>query len=307
LLWPKLSTRLDTIKDNFWIPAPDPLIISRTFYSFIFGVIEPGSFIIAFALTLILLVISGWQVGRSLFTPERPALALTGWLFLAPLVLVVLVSLVYQPLYLDKALIACAPYFYLLLGWTVFHKRKRRTGWVLAGVPLGLSVLLGLWLLPGMYSGQLNPVYIARYDAPAVNRYLNQQMLPGDLAVNVTDIGWLPLVYYNEGLPPAKLPLKEYPFPNIFPALLQQLGTNWITGDEIARRTGRTWLIFELNLPPGRLSSAVQPYNLDQEIPWMHSPDFQAKILQNFKDHYRLNSAVILNRMLLVLFEPALT
>ncbi len=305
LLWPKLSTRLDTIKDNFWIPTPDPLIISRTFYSFIFGVIEPGSFIIAFALTLVLLVITAWQVGRSLFTLERPALGLTGWLFLAPLVLLVIVSWAFQPLYLDKALIACAPYFYLLLGWTVFHRRKRSGGWVLAGVPLGLVVLLGLWMLPGIYSGQLNPVYIARYDAPAVNQYLNRQAIPGDLAVNVTDIGWLPLVYYNAGLPPNKLPLKEYPFPNIFPALLQQLGTNSITETEIARRTDRTWLIFELNVPPDQLSSNAQPYNLDQEIPWMHSPDFQAKTLQQFKDHYRLKSSVILNRMLLVLFEPA--
>lgn len=305
LLWPKLSTRLDTIKDNFWIPRPDPLLILRTFYSFIFGVIDPASFIIAFALVLVLLLAAGWQVARGLFSPERPALGLTVWLLLAPLVLLVMVSLVFQPLYLDKALIACAPYFYLLLGWTLFRKRTRQAGWVLTGVPLALAVLLGLWLLPAMYSGQLNPVYIARYDAPAVNQYLNRQAQPGDLVVNVTDIGWLPLVYYNKGLPPVKLPLKEYPYPNIFPALLQQLGTDWITEAEIARRNGRTWLIFELNLPPDRLSSTAQPYDLQQEIPWMHSPDFQAKTLQSFQSQFQLKSAVVLNRLLLVLFEPA--
>lgn len=304
LLWPKLSTRLDTIKGNFWIPSPDLLIISRTFYSFLFGVIEPGTFIIAFAMTLVLLVVVGWQVGRKILTFERPPLGLTGWLLFAPLILLVVVSYLFQPLYLDKALIACAPYFYLLLGWTVFHKRKRSAGWVLAGVPLALAVLLGLWLLPGTYSGQLNPVYIARYNAQAVNQYLNRQAQPGDLAVNVTDIGWLPLVYYNEGLSPTKRPLEEYPFKNIFPALVQQLGTGTITEDEIALRPGRTWLIFELNIPPGQLSSSPQPYNLDQEIPWLHSPDFQAETLQKFRAAYRLDSAVLINRMLLVLVEP---
>jgi drug/metabolite transporter (DMT)-like permease len=304
LLWPKLSTRLDTIKDNFWIPQPDPLIIFRTFYSFIFGVIDPASFIVCFGLLVVLLLIAGWQVSRGLLSPDRPALGLTGWLLLTPMAWLVIVSLLFQPLYLDKALIACAPYFYLLLGWTLFHKRARPAGWVLPGVPLALAVLLGFWLLPSMYSGQLNPVYIARYDGPAVNQYLNQQAQPGDLVVNVSDIGWLPLVYYNEGLPPAKFPLKEYPFPNIFPALLHQLGTDWITEAEITRRNERTWLIFELNVPPDRLSSAAQPYDLNQAIPWMHSPDFQTQTLQKFQSQFQLKSAVLVNRLLLVLFEP---
>jgi len=176
---------------------------------------------------------------------------------------------------------------------------------VLPTAPLALAVLLGFWLLPGMYSGQTNPFYIARYDAIAANRYLNQNSQPGDLAVDVTDIGWLPLVYYNEGLAPEKLPLKEYPFPNIFPALLDQMHTAWISEDQIAHRTGRTWLIFELNVPPGELSSAPQPFDLSQTIAWMHSPDFQAQTLQTFQSKYKVVQAVRLDRLLLVLFEPA--
>lgn len=304
LLWPKLSTRLDTIKGNFWIPAPDPVIVLRTFYSFLFGVFEPGTFLPAFALVVVLLFLVAWQAGRGLFSPEKPSLAVTGWLLVVPLALLVVVSYIFQPLYLDKALIACAPYFYLLLGWTVLHNRKRGR-WVLPTVPLVLAVLLGFWLLPGMYSGQTNPFYIARYDATAANRYLNQHSQPGDLAVNVTDIGWLPLVYYNEGLAPDKLPLKEYPFPNIFPALLDQMHTGWISEGQIAHRTGRTWLIFELNVPPGDLSSTPQPFDLNQTIAWMHSPDFQAQTLQTFQSKYRVVQAVRLDRLLLVLFEPA--
>jgi 4-amino-4-deoxy-L-arabinose transferase-like glycosyltransferase len=300
LLWPKLSNRLDTIKDNFWIPQPDLLIILRTFYSFIFGVLDPASFLAAFGLVVIILLVAGWQVSRGLFGPERPALALTGWLLLGPLLLLVLISLVFQPLYLDKALIACAPYFYLVLGWTVFRPRKRPGGWVLAGVPLVVAVLLGLWLLPDMYSGRLNPVYIARYDAPAVNRYLHQQAQPGDMVVNVTDIGWLPLVYYNENLSPAKFPLKEYPFPNVFPALLQQLNTRWVSQGEL---TGRTWLVFELNLPPDAISPEARPYTLTRDIPWMHSPDFQSQTLGKFQSRYKVTSAVVVDRLLLVEFN----
>jgi len=37
------------------------------------------------------------------------------------------------------------------------------------------SAGLALAALPDLYTGTINPLYIARYDASRVNRYLNEQ------------------------------------------------------------------------------------------------------------------------------------
>ncbi len=304
LLLPKLSSRLETIKGNFWIPAPDVLIVLRTFYTFIFGAIQAERFVAAFGLALVIFSIVVAQVGTGLIKSADPGLRLSVWLLVAPLGLIIIISLAFQPLYLDKALIACSPHYYMLIGWAIFRpERKRAGGWLLAGVPTALAILLALAALPDLYTGTLNPLYIARYDANRVNRYLNEQARPGDLVVTATDISWLPLVYYNPGLAPTKSPLKDYPYPNIFPALVKQLGSEWPTEAEIGSRARRVWVVFELNAAENSLHDPPRPAELTADSNWLHSPDWQRDTLRWFDSHYRRVSATALDRLALVLYE----
>jgi mannosyltransferase len=303
-LLPKLTGRLQTIRGNFWIPAPDPLVVLRTFYTFVFGAIQAERFVIAFLLALVLLLFVGGQVGAALISRKaETGVKIAAWLLVAPMLLLIIVSYLYQPLYLDKALIACAPFYYLLLGWTIFRQdRKRRGGWILTGVPTTLAVFLSLAALPDMYVGTINPLYIARYDASRINAYLNERAQPGDRVVAATDIAWLPLVYYSPNLPPPKLPLKEYPYPNIFDDLVNQLGSRWITKSEL-EGSNRFWVIFEVNAPENTLHQPPRPANLDSEPNWLHSPEPQRELLTWLNANFRRVEAVALDRVILVLYQ----
>ncbi len=309
LLLPKLTSRLETIKGNFWIPTPDLLIVLRSFYTFLFGAIESERFLAAFGLAFLILVIVLVQLLSGLLksaavTGGNEGLRRTAWLLFAPLGLVFGVSLVFQPLYLDKALIACAPYYYLLIGWVIFRPdRPRPGGWILVGGPTALAIILALAALPDLYSGTINPLYIARYDAARVNQYLNEQAKPGDIVLSATDISWLPLVYYQPGLPPAKFPLKEYPYPNIFPDLIKVLGLEWLPQTEVANRTSRVWVVFEVNAPEATLRDPPHPANPGPDTNWLHSPDWQRDTLNWFDSRYRRVSATALDRLILVLYE----
>ena len=302
LLLPKLLTRLDTIKGNFWIPVPNLPIVLRTFYSFIFGATPADELLIAFGLALVLLGIVGWQAVGAVLARQDTAVGTVGWLLVGPLSLIIIVSYLYQPLYLDKALIGCAPFYYLLIGWAIGRPRSRSAGWILTGIPAGLALALSLTALPALYTGQINPVYIARYDAAGLNAYWRQHAEPGDIIVTATDISWLPLVYYDLGLTPAKFPIKEYPYPNIFPALLQRLDARWLTQAELdARHTGRVWLVLELNDPTARplTTTPDDPARLD----WLHSPDWQRAILSEFNTQHHMVSSIIMDHLLVVLYE----
>jgi 4-amino-4-deoxy-L-arabinose transferase-like glycosyltransferase len=306
LLLPKLTSRLETIKGNFWIPAPSPVIVLRTFYTFIFGAIQEERFVLALGLTLIILGIVGTLVIGGLLKQADSGLRRAAWLMALPMGLMIVASLAFQPIYLDKALIGCAPFFYLLIGWAILRPGKKQAGsWLLAGLPTVVAVLLALAALPDLYPGTINPTYIARYDATRVNGYLNEQAKPGDLVVTATDISWLPLVYYNPGLTPAKYALKEYPYPNIFPELIKQLGSEWLPESEIGQRAKRVWVVFEVNTPTSNLHDPPQAVDTTGELDWVHSPDWQRDTLKWFDSHYQRLSATKLDRLLLVLYQTS--
>ncbi len=304
LLLPKLTARLDTIKGNFWIPAPDLLIVLRTFYTFIFGAIQSERFGAAFALALVIFILVSAQVGPALLKMGSVGLLTTTWLLAAPLILVVIISYLFQPLYLDKALIGCAPFYYLLIGWTVFRVRSvRRGGWILTGGPLLVALPLAVLALPALYDGTINPLYIARYNASLVNNYLSQQAQVSDRLVNATDIGWLPLNYYRKAGEVTTYPLKEYPYSNIFPALSAALATPPLSQAEVERRSGRIWAIFEVNRSEENLHNPPEFTNLAEEPAWLHSPDWQRSLLAWFETHFKRVSAHYYDRLLLVVYE----
>lgn len=312
-LLPKLTSRLDVIKGNFWIPTPNPLLILRSFYTFIFGAIEMERFVTAFALALIIFIFTfGTALPacyRQLKQREDGGLLRTVWLLLGPLLLVTIVSLLFQSLYLDKALIACAPFYYLLIAWSIFQpdaKRKVARGrWLIASVPVLVAILLALASLPDLYDGTIAPVYIARYDATRINQYLQQNSQPGDVVASATDITWLPLAYYGPNQTPPRYPIKEYPYPNIFPLLLEKMNSEFVPRDDFARRflAKRLWVVFEVNAAENTLKSPPRPADLSGEIDWFHSPDWQRELLTRYDKQYQRLQAVALDRVILVLYQ----
>lgn len=323
VLLPKLN-RLGAIKGNFWVPTPDLLIVLRTFYTFIFGTVPANLFVIAFGLAFVILILVIVQIGIGLVSlvarlrdssysrslsrnshSNNTNFWLTVWLLWGPLLLIFGVSLVFQPIYLDKALIGCAPFYYILLGWTIFRpgQEKKIAGRLLAfGTPVALAVLLALVSLPQLYTGVINPLYIARYDAPRIDQYLASRYRSGDVIATATDISLLPLIYYQQ----PKLPtyqIAEYPYPNVFPALLDRVGSAFVPQANFAQQYKRVWLVFEVNSPENLLNAPPRPADLSVKPDWFHSPTEQQATLDWFNARYQRLDAVYLDRVMLVLYE----
>jgi len=313
-LWPKLTSRLDTIKNNFWIPQPDPLLILRTFYTFIFGASAADKLLPAFALALLILILTLAAVlpacYRQLRQGQDAGLLKCAWLLFGPILLIISVSLLFQSLYLDKALIGCAPFYYLLIGWSIFRpdatSRTARGRGSIAAIPLVAAILLALAALPDLYTGTIAPSYIARYDARRINAYLSQQARPGDVVLTASDIAWLPLAYYGPNDFPPKYPIREYPYPNVFPLLLQKMGSRFVGRDEVSLQPqpSRFWVVFEVNPPGTSLSEPPHPADLAGEVGWFHSASWQRELLAYYDQHYRRLEAIALDRVILVLWEP---
>jgi hypothetical protein len=231
------------------------------------------------------------------------------WLLFGPIWLVIIVSLLFQPLYLDKALIGCAPFYYLLIAWAIFRpdspKKIVAGRQIIAALPISAAILLALISLPSLYDGTIAPRYIARYDASRINDYLRQNSQPGDVVTTASDISWLPLYYYDTTNTPPKYPLKEYPYQNIFPLLLEKLHTQYGVEDEFARRFGakRLWVVFEVNAPENSLKDPPHPADLSGEVAWLHSPDWQGQLLAHYDRQYQRLQAIALDRVILVLYQ----
>jgi hypothetical protein len=317
VLLPKLTSRLEVIKGNFWIPTPNPLLVLRTFFTFIFGALEMERFAVGLGLALIILLLTFGAVlpacyrrlKRSDNNAKADGLLRATWLLFGPLGLIILVSLIFQPLYLDKALIVCAPFYYLLIGWAVFRpdlsQKNAPVRRLITAMPLIAAMLLALAALPDLYDGTIAPNYIARYDASRINAYLQQNARPGDVVASATDISWLPLVYYGPNQLPPKYPIKEYPYPNIFPLLVEKLNSEFVPQGDFAKRFGakRLWVVFELNVPENQLRAAPHPADLSGEIDWFHSPDWQRDLLAHYDQQYQRLEAIALDRVVIVLYQ----
>jgi hypothetical protein len=310
ILLPKLLGRLDVIKGNFWIPQVNPVLILHTFYAFIFGEVETERLMMAFGMGVIILFLTFWAVLPACKhqVNQESGLLRSLWLLFGPIILIIVVSLLFQPLYLDKALIACAPFYYLLIAWAIFRpdrKSKSVGRKLITALPVLASVLLALTNLPSLYDGTIAPLHIARYDAARINDYLSQNYQPGDVVVTATDIAWLPLVYYNPNQLPPKYPLKEYPYPNIFPLLVEKMGSEFVPEDSVAQRFGakRMWVVFEVDAPEKSLKEPPRPADLTGEINWFHSYDWQRDLLAHYDQQYQRLQAVALDRVILVLYR----
>lgn len=314
-LVPKLN-RLSVVKDYFWVPVPDLLTVMRTFYTFIFGASPTNLLMPSLALAFVILFIVLVQVILGLVRQRKQVqpnaenlpvnpLLLTFWLLFGPLLLVFVVSIVYQPIYLDKALMACAPFYFLLIGWTIFKpgQEKKFVGRFLAyGTPVVLAIILVVVTLPALYTGTINPLYIARYDATRIDSYLASRFQSGDVVATATDVSMLPLLYYDAKKLPI-YPIAEYPYPNVFPALLDKIGTAFVSQADFAKNYKRAWVVFEVTADENTLNNPPRPANLATTPSWFHSPQEQTSTFNWFNRHYKRLDAVYLDRVLLVLYD----
>jgi drug/metabolite transporter (DMT)-like permease len=114
------------------------------------------------------------------------ALMLTYWL--APVLLVLILSYVFTPIYLERSLIAFAVPCYILLARLVQNARRPNFWPVLLLPALALALV-------SFYFYFFTQEYSVHYDYTTASRYISQNYRPGDMVVHTNKLSYLPCVY----------------------------------------------------------------------------------------------------------------
>lgn len=132
-----LAGQLQAARGGWWQQPVTPGMALETFRNFLFGDAFPGGSFgaLTLALTGALLALVGWRMQFDLMDLQVLAAG--------PLFLAATLSAVYRPIWLDRALIGAAPFYYMMLAWALYDLRPRAR-WLAVtalGVTLALAVL----------------------------------------------------------------------------------------------------------------------------------------------------------------------
>ncbi|WP_066905765.1 glycosyltransferase family 39 protein [Millisia brevis] len=163
-----------------WIPAPDARMVRMIGeYQYFLG--APLAAIAAAALVVVVLV----RDRRAVRAPA-PVIALA-WM-LVPTIVLVAVSLLLRPIYLDRYPTFTAPAAALLIGWAIAEVARTLR---LRAVAAGLLATLVLLSVPGYAAAREPGAKPSAMDISEVANYLADRVAPGDCALYAR-VPWLP-------------------------------------------------------------------------------------------------------------------
>lgn len=137
----------------------------------------------------------GWTVLRSKHTAriERAAVGWMLWLAFAPMIMMWIVSHVFQPVFLPRALVPSALVYYIAVAWLFTRADVPRV--IIAVLVLG-GVIVGAFGLVTHYTWDTFPT--PPFDD--ATDYLAQHIAPNDSIIHGNKITMLPMVYYDREL-----------------------------------------------------------------------------------------------------------
>ncbi len=191
----RLPSQIGRVRQAYWISRPGLAELLRTLVIYLGGSPLPGWGVPIVLFSLILLTgLGGW----TLYTARREQSggATIGfgsaYLALAPLLLMVLISL-WQPVYLDRAMLPAGMAFLLFLGWLIggdqLPARLRWTARVLVGGSFVIG-LTGYWTYRGFP--------YAPY--PDIVAYVQAHKTQDEILLHSNKLTAVPSEYYGPGL-----------------------------------------------------------------------------------------------------------
>jgi uncharacterized membrane protein len=281
------------VKNSYWITVPNPLEIFRLLDVFLYNAtnltVDPPFDLIGLLLAVFLLIfmlqsarfrLRRGEKGRTRRSFEV-ALTLTAWL--VPVLVVLVLSYIFAPLYLERSLIACAVPAYILLAWVV-QTARRPNLW-----PLALAPALALALV-SLYFYFFTDDYSVHYDSASTSAYLAQNYRPGDVVIHSNKLSYLPFVYLKT--PGQQFVVPEEPgnpHDDLSEETKRAIGLQYIPVEQAVNQIGpggRVWLILT---PP-------QP----------GQTDYQERIVKGFLDQrYGKPAEKDFYRIALFLYNPA--
>lgn len=179
------------------------------------------------------------------------------WLAFAPLILAVLASLIWKPVYLFRGLIGCAPFFYML----IFQPLADLPGWrrVYAGaliVPLLVIGLAGYWIdIRAFKSTTLE----------AVGR-IKSEWQTGDILYSSNDGNWVMFSLYQDQPVYLMPPCNAGDHGGLSDVTRQALGVPVLSLDQIDHR--RAWLLWNWGAPTSACNRDRAAELVGDSKPW---------------------------------------
>jgi hypothetical protein len=182
LPWAKvLMGQMDSIRQSYWIVRVDAGLVLYQVYQQIWAMSLPHP--VAIIVTFAVLLLGLWTMRR------RPdILTLT----FAPLLLAVIVSLLWQPVLLYRAVIGISPFLYILLAGLLTHVTNPRRALIaaIAVVPMVLMATVNL------YYGGLTHSY--RNGSQDYLKAITANYQPGDVIVSTSDTAIVNTMPYTD-------------------------------------------------------------------------------------------------------------
>jgi len=245
-----LIGQVGRVKKSYWISLPNPLEIFRLLAIFLYNttnltVDQPfdllglllAVFFLLFMLQTARFRLRQGTKGRTRRSFEV-ALTLTCWL--APVLLVLILSYLFAPIYLERSLIAGAVPAYVLLARLV-QTGRRPNLWPLLLVP-GLA-LLAISLYFYFFSND----YTVHYDSASTSAYIAQNYKPGDVVIHSNKLSYLPFVYLKTPGPQYVVPEEPgNPHDDLSAETQKAIGLSYTPVGQIVERLapgGRVWLV----------------------------------------------------------------
>lgn len=234
LVW--LVHQARPVGNDYWIPAlSSPGRLLATFDDILFF-IPNNPFGVSTALVtsigLILIGVTIWQsVTHRAVTPELLFVILATVL---PTALIVIASLVWQPVLVSRVMAPVAPFYYLLLAWSVTQTRRRLVTW------LSLTVPILLFLVAAILTGQVGrrPV-----DPDLYSFYGHYQ--PGDGLYHANVGSYVIWHYYRPDVPQYVWPQETNLSQTLTGQTKTAMGMQAANFEGIAcQGNGRWWLIY---------------------------------------------------------------
>jgi len=274
--------QLRQVSSHFWLAAPSPLEPLRTLDYLLFSHTTPRWLVpAAFFVTLALFALVAYT-GIRRPGPARRWLALLLALVLVPPVIVLVLSWLVTPLYLDRSFSLVTPAYVLVLAWgLVSTPRRSPLPLLFAGLAIVVVISLGNHLL--------NPDP-AKPPFREVGATIRENWRPQDVLLNLHDSSYLPLRYYTPQAesyllnndPDAWLPATTWAW----------AGQRVASPDEVVAGKSRLWLV----IMPGRLTdrqrdalSKVEPrYQVAETWHWPALDAVELR-LYDLNPQYELN------------------
>ncbi len=195
-----LPAQLAKVNQAYWTSPPGPARLVTTLLSFTTNLPLPSSWLPAALfislLVLALAIFQTWRAWKAGLPDVRNGLWMA-YLAFAPISLLFAVSL-WQPVYIERALLPSGVAFLLWLGWAIFQ----------TGLPVQVRTVTLSLLLLAMAGGIYQHVTYRGFPyAPfqELDARLASEVGAGDRVVHSNKLTMLPAVYYDRGLAQAYL------------------------------------------------------------------------------------------------------